>query len=96
MATTQTTDRLDGDSHGHGHGDSALDGDGDGDGDKTAEGDEVLDPAEREALLTRVRAYEWAATEQVDKLRAPLARAEEFAATLRARLEQSVPAADRP
>ncbi|MFD5476507.1 MerR family transcriptional regulator [Streptomyces hawaiiensis] len=52
-----------------------------------------LDAHEREALLARVRGYERAATEQVDKLRIQLARAEDFAATLGARLEQKVPAA---
>ncbi|MDJ0341742.1 MerR family transcriptional regulator [Streptomyces sp. H10-C2] len=56
-----------------------------------ADGD--LDAGEREALLTRVREYEQAAAEQVDKLRVQLARAEDFAATLRTRLEQNVPAA---
>lgn len=50
-----------------------------------------LDSAEREALLERVRGYEQAATEQVEKLRVQLARAEDFAATLRGRL----PNADR-
>ncbi|GHB61395.1 hypothetical protein GCM10010377_60360 [Streptomyces viridiviolaceus] len=51
-----------------------------------------LDADEREALLERVRGYERAAAEQVDKLRVQLARAEDFAATLRARLEQNAPA----
>ncbi len=54
--------------------------------------DSHLGTGEREALLDRVREYEQAATEQVDKLRVQLARAEDFAATLGARLEQSVPA----
>ncbi len=45
-----------------------------------------LEVREREALVDRVRAYEQAATEQVDKLRVQLARAEDFAATLGARL----------
>ncbi|MFF8196179.1 MerR family transcriptional regulator [Streptomyces bobili] len=48
-----------------------------------------LDPGEREVLLGRVRVYEQAATEQVDKLRVQLARAEDFAATLRTRLDQN-------
>ncbi|MEU5509075.1 MerR family transcriptional regulator [Streptomyces fungicidicus] len=48
---------------------------------------------EREALLGRVRVYEQAATEQVEKLRVQLTRAEEFAATLGARLAQNGPAA---
>ncbi|WP_254211287.1 MerR family transcriptional regulator [Streptomyces sp. ADI95-16] len=54
-----------------------------------------LDAGERKALLDRVREYERAATEQVDKLRIQLARAEDFAATLGARLEQEAPT-DRP
>lgn len=45
-----------------------------------------LGPEEREALLERVRGYEQAAAEQVEKLRVQLSRAEDFAATLRARL----------
>ncbi|MFI5671939.1 MerR family transcriptional regulator [Streptomyces sp. NPDC051704] len=48
---------------------------------------------ERKALLDRVRDYERVATEQVDKLRVQLARAEEFAATLGGRLEQEAPIA---
>ncbi|MEU9734835.1 MerR family transcriptional regulator [Streptomyces sp. NPDC048002] len=47
---------------------------------------------EREALLERVREYEKAAAEQVEKLRIQLARAEDFAATLRARLPENEPA----
>jgi DNA-binding transcriptional MerR regulator len=50
-----------------------------------------LGPDEREALLERVRAYERIAAEQVDKLRVQLSRAEDFAATLRARLSGSEP-----
>ncbi|GHG12440.1 MerR family transcriptional regulator [Streptomyces filamentosus] len=50
-----------------------------------------LDATEREALLERVRAYEQAAAEQVDKLRTQLSRAEDFAATLRARLPEHEP-----
>ena len=45
-----------------------------------------LDTGERDALLERVRDYEQAATEQVDKLRIQLSRAEDFAETLRTRL----------
>ncbi|MEU7162789.1 MerR family transcriptional regulator [Streptomyces chrestomyceticus] len=45
-----------------------------------------LPASERAALLERIRGYERDATEQVEKLRTQLARAEEFAATLRARL----------
>ncbi|MFI2409773.1 MerR family transcriptional regulator [Streptomyces sp. NPDC018947] len=56
------------------------------------DGDGVLDADEREALLERVRIYERAAAEQVDRLRIQLARAEEFAATLGARLERNTPA----
>ncbi|MEU0704383.1 MerR family transcriptional regulator [Streptomyces bacillaris] len=55
--------------------------------------DGVLDAGEREVLLGRVREYEQAATEQVDKLRVQLARAEDFAATLRTRLDQNTSAA---
>ncbi|MEU4356253.1 MerR family transcriptional regulator [Streptomyces virginiae] len=50
-----------------------------------------LDPDEREGLLGRVREYEQAAAEQVDKLRLQLARAEDFAETLRTRLHQPAP-----
>lgn len=46
-----------------------------------------LGTGEREALLERVRTYQQAAAEQVGKLRVQLARAEEFADTLGARLE---------
>ncbi|WP_206434727.1 MerR family transcriptional regulator [Streptomyces sp. ADI91-18] len=45
-----------------------------------------LDTDEREGLVERIRTYEQAATEQVGKLRVQLARAEDFAATLRGRL----------
>ncbi|MFE7181346.1 MerR family transcriptional regulator [Streptomyces erythrochromogenes] len=54
-----------------------------------------LDADEREALLVRVREYERAATEQVDKLRVQLARAEDFAVTLRTRLDRNT-SATRP
>lgn len=54
--------------------------------------DTTLDAVEREALLERVRTYERAAAEQVEKLRVQLARAEDFALTLRARLERNAPA----
>lgn len=47
---------------------------------------EELSPDERESLLERVREYERTAADQVEKLRVQLSRAEEFAATLRARL----------
>ncbi|WP_327368006.1 MerR family transcriptional regulator [Streptomyces sp. NBC_01217] len=55
------------------------------------DGEDALDAGEREALLGRVHEYERAANEQVDKLRVQLSRAEDFAATLRSRLEQTVP-----
>ncbi|MFG2576271.1 MerR family transcriptional regulator [Streptomyces sp. NPDC048481] len=41
---------------------------------------------EREALLERIGAYEQAAAQKIEDLRLQLARAEDFAATLRARL----------
>ncbi|WP_176953674.1 MerR family transcriptional regulator [Streptomyces indicus] len=50
-----------------------------------------LPPEERQDLLQRVRTYEQSATEQVEKLRVQLARAEDFAATLRTRLRQADP-----
>ncbi|MFE6625451.1 MerR family transcriptional regulator [Streptomyces sp. NPDC008086] len=55
--------------------------------------DEALDDSERGALLERIRTYQQAAAEQVEKLRVQLARAEDFAATLDARLERGSPAA---
>ncbi|MGZ3119791.1 MerR family transcriptional regulator [Streptomyces sp. H62] len=54
--------------------------------------DDALDTGEREALLERVRTYQQAAAEQVEKLRIQLERAEDFATALGARLEQNVPA----
>ncbi|MFF8882631.1 MerR family transcriptional regulator [Streptomyces flaveolus] len=51
-----------------------------------------LGTSEREALLERVRIYQQAAAEQVEKLRVQLSRAEDFAATLGTRLEQRAPA----
>ncbi|MFI5763110.1 MerR family transcriptional regulator [Streptomyces sp. NPDC051563] len=59
------------------------------------DGHDTLGADEREALLERVRTYEQAAAEQVEKLRVQLSRAEEFAATLRTRLHQSARAAAR-
>lgn len=47
---------------------------------------EELPPAERDALLTRVRGFEQAARRRVEDLRVQLARADEFAATLAERL----------
>ncbi len=52
------------------------------------DGDQVP-PDEREALLERVRGYEQGAAEQIAKLRVQLARAEEFARTLRERVERN-------
>ncbi|MGW3727455.1 MerR family transcriptional regulator [Streptomyces sp. NPDC000851] len=51
--------------------------------------DTDLDADERVALLETIRSYERAAAEQVEKLRVQLSRAEDFAATLAARLEQN-------
>ncbi len=51
----------------------------------------ALGAEEREALLERVRAYQQEAAAQVEKLRVQLARAEDFEATLRARLERDAP-----
>ncbi|MFD6191402.1 MULTISPECIES: MerR family transcriptional regulator [unclassified Streptomyces] len=58
------------------------------------DGDAPLDTAERDALLERVRTYQQAAAEQVEKLRTQLSRAEDFATTLAARLNQTAPPAD--
>ncbi len=55
--------------------------------------DTGLDAGEHEALLERVRTYQQAAAEQVEKLRVQLARAEDFAAALGTRLEQNAPGA---
>ncbi|MGW4019870.1 MerR family transcriptional regulator [Streptomyces sp. NPDC005009] len=54
---------------------------------------DTLDAGERDALLDRVRVHQQAAADQVDKLRVQLARAEEFAAALSARLEPTGSAA---
>ncbi|WP_282693129.1 MerR family transcriptional regulator [Streptomyces sp. CC208A] len=48
--------------------------------------DTALDPAERATLVARVRRYEQAATARVAALRLELARAEEFATSLRSHL----------
>ncbi|MER7535940.1 MerR family transcriptional regulator [Streptomyces sp. NPDC097704] len=48
--------------------------------------DGALEPDERAALTARVRRYETAAAERVAELRAQLARAEEFADSLRTSL----------
>ncbi|MFE9249836.1 MerR family transcriptional regulator [Streptomyces sp. NPDC007088] len=58
------------------------------DRDAGGEEDAKREGPSRDALLERVRAYERAATEQVGKLRVQLSRAEDFAATLRARLAE--------
>ncbi|MDF6045456.1 MerR family transcriptional regulator [Streptomyces sp. JH14] len=55
--------------------------------DRLDEGD--LSRGEREILLERVRGYEHGAADQVTKLRVQLARAEEFARTLRERVERN-------
>ncbi|MFC8230786.1 MerR family transcriptional regulator [Streptomyces sp. NPDC057287] len=53
--------------------------------------DEELTAGERDELLERVRTYERSASEQVAKVRVQLARAEEFALTLRTRLDRGGP-----
>ncbi|WP_030901768.1 MerR family transcriptional regulator [Streptomyces sp. NRRL F-5126] len=53
----------------------------------------VASEEERQALLDRVRAYEREAAEQVDRLRVQLSRAEDFAETLRTRLDGDAAAA---
>ncbi|MEU1126966.1 MerR family transcriptional regulator [Streptomyces sp. NPDC005899] len=50
------------------------------------------DAEERERYLGRVRSYERAAADRIADLRVQLERAEEFAATLRDRLEPTTPA----
>ncbi len=58
------------------------------------DGEAELTADERDALLERIRGYERAASEQVEKVRVQLARAEEFALTLRTRLDrEGVPGA---
>ncbi|MFE6474162.1 MerR family transcriptional regulator [Streptomyces rochei] len=52
---------------------------------------ESADGAERDALLERVRAYEQDAARKIDELRVQLSRAEDFAATLRSRLDAAGP-----
>ncbi|MET9377981.1 MerR family transcriptional regulator [Streptomyces sp. NPDC002992] len=51
--------------------------------------DAELTPEERSALVARVRRYERAASGRVAELRAQLARAEEFAGSLRARMGEN-------
>ncbi|MDQ0792383.1 MerR family transcriptional regulator [Streptomyces sp. B1I3] len=55
--------------------------------------DETSHAGEREPFLGRVKSYEQAAADKIEELRVQLARAEEFAATLRSRLEPKAPAA---
>ncbi|WP_405763916.1 MerR family transcriptional regulator [Actinacidiphila glaucinigra] len=50
---------------------------------------DLPDGDERDALFERVRAYEQAATGKIEDLRVQLSRAEDFAATLRDRLERA-------
>ncbi|GAA2640948.1 MerR family transcriptional regulator [Streptomyces vastus] len=50
---------------------------------------EELPPEERTELLERIRSFEQAAQQRVEDLRTQLARAEEFAATLSARLART-------
>ena len=51
---------------------------------------EELPPEEREQLLERIRGFEQATQQRVEDLRTQLARAEEFAATLAARLPRAL------
>jgi DNA-binding transcriptional MerR regulator len=51
--------------------------------------DGELPPEEREALLDRIRGFERAARQRVEDLRTQISRAEEFAATLAARLTRT-------
>ncbi|MEU3990314.1 MerR family transcriptional regulator [Streptomyces platensis] len=53
--------------------------------------DDTLSADEREALLHRLRTYQQAAAEQVEKLRAQLSHAEDFEGTLRKRLPSPAP-----
>ncbi|MFI6039227.1 MerR family transcriptional regulator [Streptomyces sp. NPDC051315] len=57
--------------------------------------DDDLEAAERQALLDRVRGYEQAASRKVEELRVQLERVEDFAATLRIRLEAADPESRR-
>ncbi|MGW3622497.1 MerR family transcriptional regulator [Streptomyces sp. NPDC000880] len=52
----------------------------------------AMDAGERNILLERVQTYEQAAARKVEDLRVQLSRAENFSATLRARLERAEPA----
>lgn len=53
--------------------------------------DDTLSTNEREALLHRVRTYQQAAAEQVEKLHTQLSHAEASEATLRSRLPSPAP-----
>lgn len=55
-----------------------------------------LSPAQREELVARMRGFEQATQERVRDLRTQLARAEEFAATLRAHLPRAEPQSATP
>ncbi|CAL9325080.1 hypothetical protein SUDANB91_07077 [Streptomyces sp. SudanB91_2054] len=52
---------------------------------------ETADGTERDALLERVRTYEQDASRKIEELLIQLARAEDFAATLRTRLDAAHP-----
>ncbi len=52
---------------------------------------DTVDGTERDALLERVRTYEQDASRKIEELRIQLARAEDFAATLRTRLDAARP-----
>ncbi len=52
---------------------------------------DTADGTERDALLERVRTYEQDARRKIEELRIQLARAEDFAATLRTRLDVARP-----
>ncbi|KKD02020.1 MerR family transcriptional regulator, partial [Streptomyces sp. WM6386] len=52
---------------------------------------EELPPGEREKLLERIRGFEQATQQRVADLRTQLARAEDFPATLAARLARRTP-----
>ncbi|MCZ9343444.1 MerR family transcriptional regulator, partial [Streptomyces sp. TRM76130] len=52
---------------------------------------ETADGTERDALLERMRTYEQDASRKIEELRIQLVRAEDFAATLRTRLDAARP-----
>lgn len=57
---------------------------------------EELSPEQREELVARMRGFEQATQQRVRDLRTQLARAEEFAATLRAHLPHAEPQLSAP